>query len=1204
MVAVVVTCDPGWWLEPCLRALVAQDYPQLAVLVIDAGSEDDPTPRVAAVAPKAYVRRARRRRGFAAAANEVLEAVEGASHYMFCHDDVVPAPNAVRLLVEEALRSNAGIVAPKLVDWWAPDRMLSAGMGVDGYAVSVPLVERGELDQQQHDVVRDVFYAPSACLLVRADLFATLGGFDVGYGLVGEDLDLGWRGHLAGARVVFAPGARVRHVEATENGRRALDGSLRAGAGESASDVASVDESARHPAAPEPPPEGEGDWWDLRRWDEEDAEGVGADAGASAPGGAGSAEGAGSSDGAGSAGGPGGAVAHRGGRRRRHKGAVAEDPADDEEWEPAWTGRRRGHREVGAGAAGRAGAAGDVGEGAPRGVTAGGTPTPARPRGPDAAALDQLRAESRLRVLASDYGAIRAVLRLVPLLVFAVVDACVTVVRRGRVAAWRALRPWGILVRDARAIARRRAATRRIRAVSDRAVTVLQARGVTRLRAAFRSSPDAAPERDAPLTWRRGRQIGPAGAWLALAVVAYGSRRLFAAHLPTIGELGAWPSLGALRGAALSGWRTTGLGVSGPAPAAFGLFALAGVLVAGHTTLLQHILVLGMLPIGAIGAIRLARPLGSRRARVVAMVAYLAIPLPYNALADGRWSGLVAYAALPWLLGLLARATGLAPFDESGATGDEDGSRRPVRQPLSAGRRVVATALLLAAAGAVEPALLPLAILVAVALGVGSALTGRLRAGWRAVVLAGAGAAGAVVLLAPWSIGWMPPVGEWAAFSGPAAGGRAAHLSTLLRFQTGPLGAGPLGYALLVAAAFPLLVGRGWRHDWAVRMWVVALGSWALAWAAQHAALGVGWPPADVLLVPAAIAIAVCVGLGVAAFELDLSGYHFGWRQAASVVAAAAACAACLPVLVRSVDGGWRQPTTGFDGVLPWLAAKRADGDFRVLWIGAPGVLPLASWRLDAHTAYATSVDGVPDLTDQWPGTSRGPTRLLAQAITLARRGLTTDVGHLLAPMGVRYIVVVEAASPLSPTPDQVQPIAADLTVGLTSQLDLETVDRATALTVYQNDAWAPLRVQLPDGAVAAAQLNDPRAARAVDLSAGLAVLPHGSGATGATGVLPTGAVVEVAAAPSNHWRLSVAGKSAARRAGFGSANLFTVGAGGPASLHYGTPIGWRLADVAEAGLWVVALLVVVRGRRREAEVADAESAPPPATPILVGAAT
>src|SRR5579871_2605065 len=227
VVAVVVTCDPGWWLEPCVAALAGQDYPQLAILVIDAGSADDPTPRIAEVAPSAYVRRVRRRRGFGAAANEVLETVEGAAYYLVCHDDVAPSATAVRLLVEEATRSNAGIVAPKLVEWAEPDRLLAAGMWADRFGIAVPLVEPGELDQQQHDAVRDVFFAPGACALVRADLFTTLGGFDVGVGLVGEDLDLGWRAHLAGARVVFAPGARVRHLEATERGRRAIDGGLR-----------------------------------------------------------------------------------------------------------------------------------------------------------------------------------------------------------------------------------------------------------------------------------------------------------------------------------------------------------------------------------------------------------------------------------------------------------------------------------------------------------------------------------------------------------------------------------------------------------------------------------------------------------------------------------------------------------------------------------------------------------------------------------------------------------------------------------------------------------------------------------------------------------------------------------------------------------------------------------------------------------------
>ena len=43
VVAVVVTCDPGPWLEDALSALASQDYPNLSLLVIDAASTDDPT---------------------------------------------------------------------------------------------------------------------------------------------------------------------------------------------------------------------------------------------------------------------------------------------------------------------------------------------------------------------------------------------------------------------------------------------------------------------------------------------------------------------------------------------------------------------------------------------------------------------------------------------------------------------------------------------------------------------------------------------------------------------------------------------------------------------------------------------------------------------------------------------------------------------------------------------------------------------------------------------------------------------------------------------------------------------------------------------------------------------------------------------------------------------------------------------------------
>jgi len=220
VVAVLVARDPGPWMEEALAALEGQDYPNLSILVLDATGTGDLAVRVAQVAPGAYVRRMERQGSFGNAANDVLTVVEGASHFLFCHDDVAPEPDAVRLLVEEAFRSNAGVVAPKLVEWDRPDHLLAVGMGVDKLGMPSALVEPGELDQEQHDAVRDVFFAPEACSLVRADLFSTLGGFDPVHAPWGQDIDFCWRAHVAGARVVVAPAARVRHRAVEPDWRR------------------------------------------------------------------------------------------------------------------------------------------------------------------------------------------------------------------------------------------------------------------------------------------------------------------------------------------------------------------------------------------------------------------------------------------------------------------------------------------------------------------------------------------------------------------------------------------------------------------------------------------------------------------------------------------------------------------------------------------------------------------------------------------------------------------------------------------------------------------------------------------------------------------------------------------------------------------------------------------------------------------------
>jgi GT2 family glycosyltransferase len=222
VVAVVVAHDPGTWFEECLGSILAQDYPNLVVLVVDAASAEPVAPRVALVAPSAYLQRLDENLGFGPSINAVLGLVEGAAYYLACHDDVILAPDALRRMVEESFRSNSAIVGPKLVDIEEPDLILQFGLGVDRLGAPVRRVLHREFDQAQHDETRDVFAVPGAATLIRADLLTSLGGFDPQISMFGEDVDLCWRAHLAGARVVVTPFAQVRHREATASRQREL----------------------------------------------------------------------------------------------------------------------------------------------------------------------------------------------------------------------------------------------------------------------------------------------------------------------------------------------------------------------------------------------------------------------------------------------------------------------------------------------------------------------------------------------------------------------------------------------------------------------------------------------------------------------------------------------------------------------------------------------------------------------------------------------------------------------------------------------------------------------------------------------------------------------------------------------------------------------------------------------------------------------
>ena len=215
----MVIHEPGDWLTESLRGLAAQDYAGLQVLTLLTGTSENAGSRttldiIETELPHAVVRFLGSNPGYAAACNTVLQLVQGQSGFFcFLHDDVALASDAISRMVEELYRSNAGAVGPKMVHWENPTMIQSVGNAVDRFGVELPYADDGELDQEQHDAVQDVFVLPGSCLLVRADLFRTVGGFDSTLHSSGNDLDLCWRMHTTGARVVVVPSAVARHRE-------------------------------------------------------------------------------------------------------------------------------------------------------------------------------------------------------------------------------------------------------------------------------------------------------------------------------------------------------------------------------------------------------------------------------------------------------------------------------------------------------------------------------------------------------------------------------------------------------------------------------------------------------------------------------------------------------------------------------------------------------------------------------------------------------------------------------------------------------------------------------------------------------------------------------------------------------------------------------------------------------------------------------
>jgi GT2 family glycosyltransferase len=943
VVAVVVTSRPDARFEATLITLLEQDYEALSILVLLGAGGEAAAARVARVSPSILVSHLEEDRGFGASVNRALELIEGAAFLLLCHDDVSLAPDAVHLLVEESFRSNAAIVTPKVVSEQDHSVLLHVGQGLDRYASIVERVMPGEIDQGQHDAVRDVFIAPGGVTLVRDDLLRSIGGYDERYLAMGDDAELCWRARMAGARIVCAPQAMVAHAERLAAGSRVL----------------------------EPLPDGE--------------------------------------------------------------------------------------------------------------------PAPS---------LGRLRRRNELRMLVTCWHLPRRILVLASLAVLNLAEIAVAAAGGDHERAVDIREAWRQAWRDRGDNRRARKHAEASRTVSDRTVRSFQSPGATRLRtfltiflhqgydAARGALGTTAQEEEAVEGERSSDLVGFGGAFsddegfdelddlgnrvrrhsgphrrlsstrsllvvalLALALFVAGSRDLIGSRLPMIGQLLPLGSLGSIWHRVFASWQPAGLGSGAPGHPGYTTLGLFGIVTLGQMGVLLRLVLLAAIPVGALGVFRLLRGLASNRARLLAALAFAGLALGTNEIATGSISGLVVFAATPFLLRRLLRLARCTPFDEPFSPSVPFASRGWRR---SASGQVAAMGLFLALVASLAPAVLISTALASLCL----LLVGLLARGGRPLAGQGrvAGALGiAVLLLAPLFVvaadGGLSGLQVFGISSGPWS---SPGLGGLLRFALGPNGGGALAWLLPAAALVPLLIAREQRFALSARMAAIGVGSLGLGLWVSRGGWGSFAPQLDVVLAPLATAISVLVGLGLAALETDLVVSRFGWRQLVGTLGVLAALVGLIPAIGSVGTGRWKMPTAGYGDALGYLATPAASGQ-RVLWLGDPRSIPGSSWGIEPGLAWSTSSGGLPNASNLLAPPSLAAASAITTALGEALDGRTSRLGQLLAPAGVGAIVVTTAIAPTLPGVQvgQSTPPPAGLITALLQQRDLAEVPGGSGVVVF-----------------------------------------------------------------------------------------------------------------------------------------------------------
>lgn len=219
VLVLLVATNGERWLREVVEGIRNQTHDDITVVAVDNSSADGSRKMLEKAFGRENVvvldRRVGYGRALAAGLKVVADRAIPADAFLILHDDAAMDPGSVEAMIAALAHERVGIVGAKLVEFDAPESLQEVGLTTDRFGRLYNPLETGELDQGQHDGLKEVFFSSSACLLVSREVVERVGLFDLRYVALRDDYDFCWRARVAGYRSVVTSDARVRHAVAT-----------------------------------------------------------------------------------------------------------------------------------------------------------------------------------------------------------------------------------------------------------------------------------------------------------------------------------------------------------------------------------------------------------------------------------------------------------------------------------------------------------------------------------------------------------------------------------------------------------------------------------------------------------------------------------------------------------------------------------------------------------------------------------------------------------------------------------------------------------------------------------------------------------------------------------------------------------------------------------------------------------------------------